>query len=42
MKWGSVKTLFIIAFMILNFFLAQQLLEKIDETNIETLSQTTF
>ncbi|MBR7554509.1 two-component system regulatory protein YycI [Allobacillus sp. GCM10007491] len=42
MKWGSVKTLFIIAFLILNFFLAQQLLEKIDETNLETLSQTTF
>mgnify|MGYP001236384059 CR=1 FL=1 len=42
MKWGSVKTLFIVAFLVLNVFLLLQFLEKIDETNMETLSQTTL
>ncbi|MET3683852.1 regulatory protein YycI of two-component signal transduction system YycFG [Alkalibacillus flavidus] len=42
MQWGQIKTLFIISFLVLNIFLAQQFLEKISDTNLETLSQTSF
>ncbi|GAA0468963.1 two-component system regulatory protein YycI [Alkalibacillus silvisoli] len=42
MQWGQIKTLFIISFLILNVFLAQQFLEKISETNLEMLAQTSF
>ncbi|WP_027964554.1 two-component system regulatory protein YycI [Halalkalibacillus halophilus] len=42
MQWGEIKTLFIVSFLILNIFLLQQFLDKIEETNIETLAQTTF
>ncbi|MDV2581563.1 two-component system regulatory protein YycI [Alkalibacillus haloalkaliphilus] len=42
MQWGQIKTLFIISFLILNLFLAQQFLEKIGDTNLEMLAQTSF
>ncbi|WP_188207440.1 two-component system regulatory protein YycI [Alkalibacillus aidingensis] len=42
MQWGQIKTLFIVSFLILNLFLVQQFLEKIGETNLETLAQASF
>lgn len=39
MKWGQIKTIFIVSFLILNIFLLQQLLDKINRTNYETLAQ---
>ncbi|GEL76353.1 two-component system regulatory protein YycI [Tenuibacillus multivorans] len=42
MQWGQIKTIFIISFLILNLFLVQQLMDKIDQTNLETLDTTTL
>src|SRR5690554_695360 len=43
MKWGQIKTIFIISFLIVNIFLFQQFLDKFNRANYETIAQqTTF
>ncbi|PKR77407.1 hypothetical protein CEY16_11800 [Halalkalibacillus sediminis] len=42
MQWGQIKSIFIISFLILNFFLLQQFLEKMNESDLDTLAQSTF
>ncbi|MGM8215807.1 two-component system regulatory protein YycI [Bacillaceae bacterium W0354] len=39
MQWGQIKSIFILSFLILNIFLLQQFLDKINRANYETLAQ---
>lgn len=42
MDWSKTKSIFIIVFLILDIFLMSLLVNKISESNPETLSQATF
>ncbi|SEQ06195.1 two-component system regulatory protein YycI [Piscibacillus halophilus] len=43
MQWGQIKTIFIVSFLVLNLFLVQELLDKINASNYDTLeNRSTF
>ncbi|TFB21133.1 hypothetical protein E3U55_09955 [Filobacillus milosensis] len=42
MQWGQIKTIFIISFLILNLFLVQELIEKINEADLDKISRSTI
>ncbi|RPF51105.1 two-component system regulatory protein YycI [Aquisalibacillus elongatus] len=42
MKWGQIKTIFIISFLVLNLFLLQELLNKVERSEYDTLDKSTL